>query len=107
MNLSLTRDRWADGKGNPFDNSLPYCQLAKIQSLVDELVTNCFPPKKQHSSPGFWMDTLCCIVGVDAESKKYKKKSIESMREIYGESAAVLIIDPWLMSIPSTASVSE
>jgi hypothetical protein len=53
------------------------------------------------------MDTLCCIVGVDDESKSYKKKSIQSMREIYGESVAVLIIDPWLMSIPSTASVSE
>jgi hypothetical protein len=53
------------------------------------------------------MDTLCCIVGTDDESKSYKKKSIQSMREIYGESVAVLIIDPWLMSIPSTASVSE
>ena len=29
------------------------------------------------------------------------------MREIYGESVAVLIIDPWLMNIPSTASMSE
>lgn len=53
------------------------------------------------------MDTLCCMVGIDDESKSYKKKSIQSMREIYGESVAVLIIDPWLMSIPSTASVSE
>jgi hypothetical protein len=103
----LTRNRWADGKGNPFDNSLPYCQLDKIQRLVDELVGNCFPPKKQHPNPGFWMGTLCCIVGNDTGSKKYKKRSIQSMREIYGDSAAVLIIDPWLMSIPSTASVSE
>jgi hypothetical protein len=53
------------------------------------------------------MDTLCCIVGIDNESKSYKKLSIQSMREIYGESVAVLVIDPWLMSIPSTASVSE
>ncbi|KAF2787006.1 hypothetical protein K505DRAFT_288686 [Melanomma pulvis-pyrius CBS 109.77] len=98
---------WADGKGNPFDNSLPYCQLESIQTLVDGLCANWLPPKLQHSSPGFWMDTLCCIVGVDDESKSYKKKSIQSMREIYGESVAVLIIDPWLMSIPSTASVSE
>ncbi|KAJ4300844.1 hypothetical protein N0V90_002932 [Kalmusia sp. IMI 367209] len=80
---------WADGKGNPFDNSLPYCQLEKIQKT------------------SFWMDTLCCIVGVDDESKSYKKKSIQSMRDIYGESVAVLIIDPWLMSISSSASVSE
>ncbi|KAF2815443.1 uncharacterized protein BDZ99DRAFT_196198 [Mytilinidion resinicola] len=98
---------WADGKGNPFDNSLPYCQLEMIQNLVDKLCADCLPPTRQHSSPGFWMDTLCCIVGTDDESKSYKKKSIQSMREIYGESVAVLIIDPWLMSIPSTASVSE
>ncbi|KAF2259664.1 hypothetical protein CC78DRAFT_620856 [Lojkania enalia] len=98
---------WADGKGNPFDNSLPYCQLDRIQKLVDDLCTNHLPEKYRHSSAGFWMDTLCCIVGIDDESKSYKKKSIQSMREIYGESVAVLIIDPWLMSLPSTASVSE
>ncbi|KAF2501715.1 hypothetical protein BU16DRAFT_205795 [Lophium mytilinum] len=98
---------WADGKGNPFDNSLPYCQLEMIQKLVDKLCAESLPATKQHSSPGFWMDTLCCIVGTDDESKSYKKKSIQSMREIYGESVAVLIIDPWLMSIPSTASVNE
>ncbi|KAH7130562.1 hypothetical protein B0J11DRAFT_578091 [Dendryphion nanum] len=98
---------WADGKGNPFDNSLPYCQLEKIQALVDDLCVNHLPPKLVHPKPGFWMDTLCCTVGLDEESRSYKKKSIQSMREIYGESVAVLIIDPWLMSIPSTASVSE
>jgi hypothetical protein len=53
------------------------------------------------------MDTLCCIVGNDDDSRKYKKLSIQSMREIYGESVAVLVIDPWLMSISSTSSVSE
>ncbi|KAI1123846.1 hypothetical protein F5Y10DRAFT_251009 [Nemania abortiva] len=98
---------WADGKGNPFDNSLPYCQLEKIQALVDALCADHLPKKRVHSAPGFWMDTLCCIVGTDKESKDYKKRSIQSMREIYGESVAVLIIDPWLMSIPSTASVFE
>jgi hypothetical protein len=53
------------------------------------------------------MDTLCCIVGNTPEDRTYKKKSIQSMREIYGESVAVLIIDPWLMNIQSTASVAE
>jgi hypothetical protein len=98
---------WADGKGNPFDNSLPYCQLSKLQSLVDDLCANHLPAKYAHSAPGFWMDTLCCIVGNSPEDRSYKKKSIQSMREIYGESVAVLIIDPWLMNIPSTASLSE
>ncbi|CAO2653874.1 Nn.00g106070.m01.CDS01 [Neocucurbitaria sp. VM-36] len=98
---------WADGKGNPFDNSLPYCQLSKLQLLADDLCANHLPEKRTHSTPGFWMDTLCCIVGNTPEDRSYKKKSIQSMREIYGESVAVLIVDPWLMSIPSSASVSE
>jgi hypothetical protein len=105
--FGLTIARWADGKGNPFDNSLPYCQLSRIQALVDDLCTNHLPQKSAHSTPGFWMDTLCCIVGVDDKSKTYKKQSIQSMRDIYGESVAVLIIDPWLMSISSKTSVSE
>lgn len=106
-NPLLTVDRWSDGKGNPFDNSLPYCQLDKIQSVVDDLCANYLSPERRHSSPGFWMDTLCCIVGDDEESRRLKKQSIHSMREIYGESTAVLVIDPWLMSVPSTVSVSE
>lgn len=53
------------------------------------------------------MDTICCIVGVDEESRKYKGKSIKSMREIYHDCVAVLIIDPWLTAIPTTAPFSE
>ena len=53
------------------------------------------------------MDTICCIVGLDEESRAYKGKSIKSMREIYHDCVAVLVIDPWLTSIPSTAPVSE
>jgi hypothetical protein len=98
---------WADGMGNPFDNSLPYCQFDRVQRLVDDLCSKHLPEKKRHTSPGFWMDTICCIVGVDKESKKYKSKSIASMREIYHDCVAVLIIEPWLAAIPSTAPFAE
>ena len=93
--------------GNPFHNSLPICQLEKVQKLVDDLCDNHLSQKKGNERAGFWMDTLCCMVGKDAESKEYKKKSINSMRDIYREAAAVLIIDPWLMSLPSTAPMSQ
>ena len=83
--------------GNPFDNSLPYCQLEWIQKLVNDL----------RPGAGFWMDILCCLVGNDEQSQTYKKSSIASMRKIYAEAVAVLIIDPWLMAIPSTADMSE
>ena len=98
---------WADGMGNPFDNSLPHCQFERVQRLVDDLCSNHLPEKKRHQSPGFWMDTICCIVGVDEESRKYKGKSIKSMREIYHDCVAVLIIDPWLASIPTTTPFVE
>lgn len=107
ISAQLISSRWADGKGNPFDNSLPYCQLATIQKTVDDLCMNYLPSEYRHSAPGFWMDTLCCIVGTSDEDKSFKKSSIQSMRVIYGESVAVLILDPWLQSIPSTASVIE
>ena len=104
---SLTFDRWANGMGNPFDNSIPYCQLERIQGLVDDLCMNHLTGNRSSNTPGFWMDTLCCIVGDDEQSRKYKTESIKSMREIYHEAAAVLIIDPWLTSVPSTADMSE
>ena len=93
--------------GNPFDNSLPICQLERIQGLVDSLCSTHLPEKRRHQSPGFWMDTICCIVGLDEESRKYKGKSIKSMREIYHDCVAVLIIDPWLASTPTTAPFVE
>ena len=93
--------------GNPFDNSLPYCQLEKIQRLVDDLCVNHLPSKLPAEGAGFWMDTICCMVGNDDASRHYKGESIKSMRVIYREATAVLIIDPWLMSVSSTASVAE
>ncbi|KAF2234098.1 hypothetical protein EV356DRAFT_533150 [Viridothelium virens] len=97
---------WANGMGNPFDNSLPYCQLEWIQKLVDDLCLN-HVSKASDQKPGFWMDILCCLVGNDKKSQDYKKSSIASMRKIYAEAVAVLIIDPWLMAVPSTADMSE
>ena len=47
---------WADGLGNPFKNSLPLCQLNRLQNAVKNL--------QNHSEPNirgcsFWVDTLC------------------------------------------------
>lgn len=91
--------------GNPFHNSLPTCQLDRIQKLVDELCDNHLSRKTFQGRAGFWMDTLCCLVG--EELKDFRKQSIREMREIYSEAIAVLVIDPWLTSIPSTAPMME
>ena len=91
--------------GNPFLNSLPDCQLDRIQKMVDNLCDNHLRHQEFDERPGFWMDTLCCLVGKDDE--KYRKQSIKEMREIYKQAVAVLIIDPWVIEIPSTAPMSE
>ena len=91
--------------GNPFHNSLPDCQLDRIQGMVDELCGNHLRHHTLKERPGFWMDTLCCLVG--EENNEYREQSIEKMREIYRQAVAVLIIDPWLTAIASTAPMSE
>jgi len=50
---------WSDGLGNAIANTLPWCQLQRIQGLVDALYQD--TAGNQHPVP-FWMDTLCVPV---------------------------------------------
>ncbi|KAL4976413.1 hypothetical protein BDW66DRAFT_166401 [Aspergillus desertorum] len=95
---------WTDGKGNPHANSLPECQLDRIQCLVEGVTWE----GRQQKDPegayasnglGFWMDTLCIPV-VD---KVRKDKAIATMRRVYSEAKAVLVLDDWLQEIRSDA----
>ncbi|ETI28923.1 hypothetical protein G647_01375 [Cladophialophora carrionii CBS 160.54] len=93
---------WSDGLGNPVENSLPECQLERIQGMVDKIN---YPGRNGEKTVGFWMDTLC--VPVQDQLKAYRKKSIANMRHIYRNAVAVLVLDPWLQQIPSTATTPE
>jgi hypothetical protein len=64
-----------------------------------------YPGRNREKMVGFWMDTLC--VPVQDQLKAYRKKSIANMRHIYQHAAAVLVLDPWLQQIPSTATTPE
>ncbi|RDW64369.1 uncharacterized protein DSM5745_09780 [Aspergillus mulundensis] len=96
---------WADGKGNPRANALPQCQLDRIQRLVGEIR---WEGRKAMRGPpgsdgvGFWMDTLCIPVG--AEWKHLRDKAITTMRRIYAEAKAVLVLDDWLQEVRSDAA---
>lgn len=83
---------WSDGLGNPVDNSLPRCQVERIQQWCDEILP--------HGSPGrstpFWMDTLC--IPRDGPAKTL---AIKSMIEIYSLAKVVLVIDQDLLKIPT------
>jgi hypothetical protein len=97
---------WSDGLGNPGVNSLPECQLDRIQHLVQELrwEGRKDPPESEGDSDGigFWMDTLCIPKGKTDKIKECNKKAINDMRKVYTNAACVLILDAWLQEIPST-----
>jgi hypothetical protein len=78
---------WADGLGNPRQNSLPHCQMTRLQNLVNT-----------HAQPGqalvgFWIDTLCVPV-----TQPLRNKAITLMRETYEEADAVLVLDSLLLA---------
>ena len=88
--------------GNPETNSLPSCQLSRLQRLVDNLGAKVDSLGKPLH---FWMDTLC--VPVEPEHKAFRSLSIRKMKEIYNLSAATLVVESALTKLSSTASDSE
>jgi hypothetical protein len=72
---------WAHGRGNPYANELPLCQLEYIVRKVIE--TGYLPPYR------FWMDTLC----VPLSPIEARKQAIVTIRQVYQEAMAVLVLD--------------
>lgn len=78
------------GLGNANAHSLPYCQLANIQELVDKI---CFPSDGATSSMPFWLDTMC----VPSERRAHIH-SLKRIRKIFKHAWRVLVIDQSLCS---------
>jgi hypothetical protein len=89
---------WSHGLGNPQENSLPACQLLRIQSLVDKLGKTALDEHHADSSMPFWMDTLC----VPREPQELRRKAIMRMRETYENAEHVLVIDKNLCALMSS-----
>lgn len=77
---------WSDGLGNPHNNSLPQCQLKRIQTLVNDLYQECDGPVP------FWIDTICVPLQKDS-----RKQAIRRMGQTYRDSDKVLVLDSWLL----------
>ena len=75
---------WADGMGNPNDNSLPQCQLARLSDAVDSMDNG-------GQRAMIWLDTFCCPVDPDA-----KRIALSRMRRTYFEARKVLVLDSTL-----------
>lgn len=100
--------------GNPAANSLPRCQLSRLQQMVDQLCSrswaeqkrylSMFGPKKlsaegasSSKARGFWMDSLC----VPVRDENARKKAIRNMRNVYENADAVLVLDSWVQKLDS------
>ena len=73
---------WLDGLGNPKANSLPRCQLERIQHLVNKL-----DPEEKYVIP-FWIDTVYVPL-----APELKSLAIVSMHKTYHNATDVLVLD--------------
>ena len=80
------------GLGNPLKNSIPACQLIRLQRLVDEL----YPPEERPVA--FWLDTLCVPL-----RKRFRRVAISLMASIYDCAEKVLVLDSSLLQVSTTA----
>lgn len=111
--LILIAESWSDGLGNDdITNSLPTCQLSRIQRLVNNLYAENNPSSDYDYVPTgrlgnelipFWIDTLCVPVG----DGKERKDAIKMMAEIYRRADKVLVLDSFILSLPCSADVVE
>ena len=90
---------WSEGLGNEKQNSLPLCQLEKLNGLVQNLYAS--DPCKSVTVP-FWIDTLCCPVN----PRRGRNLAIKAMGRIYKNAHKVLVLDSYLQDFEPNASPS-
>jgi hypothetical protein len=76
---------WSDGLGNSRSNSVPSCQIARLNKLVAK-----FADFHGHEV-FFWMDTL--MIPVRQENKKHRKIAIRQMFDIYSAAQWTIVLD--------------
>lgn len=76
---------WAHGLGNVKSNSLPYCQILRMQHLISRL-----GHMKDWEST-FWIDSLCIPVG--PENEEFRKLAITRLADTFRESSHVLVLN--------------
>lgn len=84
---------WADGLGNPKENSLPQCQLTRLYDLLTQFCTTKSLSQDQ-KRPYLWIDTLCCPVDTAG-----KMLALAKMPEVYRQASHVLALDSSLVEI--------
>jgi hypothetical protein len=86
--MLLTTDSQADGMGNPTENSLPRCQIARVGRLVAAIAAE----KGLATRCRVWIDPLLCPT--DQETKQI---ALERISDVYRNATSVLVIDASLL----------
>lgn len=88
---------WADGLGNWKANSLPICQLRRLQDHVAKLQEIDQRGREADSQPlfRFWIDTLCCPVEAST-----KKLALGRIADTYRHADYILVLDRELVAHP-------
>ena len=92
---------WAHGLGNPSTNSLPRCQILRLERLTREL----FVSLSRFVQPALWIDTLCIPVHESLRDKR--KLAISKLAETYSKADQCLIIDADLIRASLNCSRTE
>jgi hypothetical protein len=82
---------WSDLLGNPKENSMPACQLLRLQKTVSDVATQgdtVILSSAKGCRVGFWIDTICVPHEADVTNQ-----ALGQMYDIYRESTAVLVLD--------------
>ena len=87
---------WSDGLGNPYANSLPRCQLDRIQHQVNQLWDPAI-----YVIP-FWIDTLCVPL-----HKELRDLAIQRMYKTYISAYGVLVFDNSFQHVSGKVSKTE
>ena len=80
----------SQGLGNSFSNSLPMCQISRLQSLVDRLY-----PKISGPVP-FWIDTLFIPLTVPGQYL-----ALEAAYNVYRRADATIVLDESIVNTPT------
>jgi hypothetical protein len=87
---------WSQGLGNRRTNAIYLCQLRRLQHFVNLIV----PP--QCRPIPFWIDTICVPL-----SPGPREVAIKSMRTVYRDAIAVLVVDSTLTELLGTMGNQE
>lgn len=95
---------WSEGLGNRQQNTLPLCQLERLQSLVNNIHLRTAGGNRgqNNNNVPFWIDTISVPL-----VSKWKTLAIASMDRVYTGARGVLVLDKSLQRSWSDVSDTE